>query len=258
MMRPPGANYPAPPGREDINRVLAVIRQPSDRLLSLSEMSRIAQLSPSHFDRVFLQVTGVRPRTFQAAQRMHAATRLLLTTKLSVTEICYEVGYTSFGTFVTRFREAVGLSPGQLRAAARRLHGSSDSVRTPAVGTRVGELEVRVVAPAGFAGTIFIGAFPGCLPFGPPLACATLNRSGHCRLDVGPRPGMGVFAVAFEQDTPLLEAFLRGDLLRGALTGLSRERRSRLELRLRPPSVTDPPILPALPFLASLAPERRS
>ena len=84
----------------------------------LDEMARIAYLSPFYFNRIFRQLTGVPPRRFHTALRIDAAKRLLLTTDLSVTEMCLEVGYQSLGTFTTHFHELVGVSPRALRRLA--------------------------------------------------------------------------------------------------------------------------------------------
>jgi len=55
---------------------------------------------------------------YQRILRITTAIRLLLTTEISVTNICFDVGYNSLGTFIRRFTELVGRSPCQLRRAA--------------------------------------------------------------------------------------------------------------------------------------------
>lgn len=101
-----------------VERVVSVMRQRLNRNFSLAEMATVAGVSPFHFSRIFRQVTGVSPGRFHAALRLEAAERLLVTTRLSVTEICFEVGYSSLGTFVRRFTDEKGLSPRQLRRSA--------------------------------------------------------------------------------------------------------------------------------------------
>src|SRR6266853_3083700 len=87
-------------------------------VLTLEDLASVACLSPSHFHRVFRRLIGIPPGEFLAALRFQAARRLLLTTSLSVTEICFEVGYTSIGSFTSRFTHLVGLSPRLLRQRA--------------------------------------------------------------------------------------------------------------------------------------------
>src|SRR5438094_5068718 len=86
--------------------------------LTLEDLAAVAYLSPSHFHRVFCRLIGIAPGEFLSALRFQAARRLLLTTSLSVTDICFEVGYTSIGSFTSRFTHLVGLSPRLLRQRA--------------------------------------------------------------------------------------------------------------------------------------------
>ena len=85
--------------------------------LTLEDMASAASMSVYHFARVFREQVGVPPATYLAALRLTEAKRLLTQTSLSVTNICYQVGYTSVGTFTSRFTQLVGVSPGQFRAA---------------------------------------------------------------------------------------------------------------------------------------------
>src|ERR1700694_76714 len=88
-------------------------------LLTLEDLASVACLSPYHFNRVFHRLIGIPPGEFLSALRFQAARRLLLTTPLSVTDICFEVGYTSMGSFTSRFTHLVGLSPRLLRQRAQ-------------------------------------------------------------------------------------------------------------------------------------------
>src|SRR5712692_5370778 len=87
-------------------------------VLTLEDLASVACLSPSYFTRVFCRLIGIPPGAFLSALRFQAARRLLLTTPLSVTDICFEVGYTSTGSFTSRFTQLVGLSPRLLRQRA--------------------------------------------------------------------------------------------------------------------------------------------
>src|SRR5256712_5342737 len=98
-------------------------------LLTLEDLASVAYLSPSHFHRVFRRLIGIAPGAFLAALRFQAARRLLLTTSLSVTDICFEVGYSSTGSFTSRFTQLVGLSPRLLR---HRAHAFEPPAGAPA------------------------------------------------------------------------------------------------------------------------------
>jgi len=102
-----------------IRRVISSIRSRLDQNISLSEMAAVAYMSRYHFNRTFRKVTGLPPRRFLSKLRVEAATRMLLNTDSSVTDICMDVGYTSLGTFVRRFSGVLGISPSKLRMLRR-------------------------------------------------------------------------------------------------------------------------------------------
>src|SRR5205814_4988789 len=101
-----------------VERVIQTMHTHLHEVLTLEDLASVAFLSPSHFNRVFCRLIGIPPGEFLSALRFQAARRLLLTTSLSVTDICFEVGYTSTGSFTSRFTHLVGLSPRLLRQRA--------------------------------------------------------------------------------------------------------------------------------------------
>ena len=102
-----------------VERVIRMMHDRLDEPLTLQEMSRIAYISPCHFNRTFRQITGIPPNQYFYALRLETAKRLLLTTNTSVTDVCFDVGYNSLGTFIRRFTGLVGLSPSRFRSLAR-------------------------------------------------------------------------------------------------------------------------------------------
>ncbi len=156
------------PHRLAVERVIAVMRERVDHALPLHAMAEIAHLSPYHFARVFRQVTGIPPGEFLGALRLERAKVLLLATDLSVAEICFEVGYNSLGTFTTRFRRLVGLSPGRMRGLPERLCTTLSHIDgegrplLPATPASAG-VTFRIRGP-DLAGTwISVGLFPGAI-----------------------------------------------------------------------------------------------
>src|SRR5713101_2064819 len=131
-------------------------------LLTLEDLASVACLSPSHFHRVFRRLIGIPPGEFLSALRLQAARRLLLTTPLSVTDICFEVGYSSMGSFTSRFTHMVGLSPRVLRQRAQAFEPpvgeSAERCPTTSSGIpRKRALLGQISAPATFRGTIYVG-----------------------------------------------------------------------------------------------------
>ena len=83
--------------------------------LDLDAMAREAGYSRFHFARSFAAAYGETPRAYLTRRRIERAKTLLRTANLSVTEICFLVGFSSLGSFSVRFRELVGRSPSEYR-----------------------------------------------------------------------------------------------------------------------------------------------
>jgi AraC-like DNA-binding protein len=83
--------------------------------LDLDAMAGEAGYSRFHFARAFTAAYGETPRTYLTRRRIERAKTLLRTANLSVTEICFLVGFASLGSFSARFRDLVGRSPSEYR-----------------------------------------------------------------------------------------------------------------------------------------------
>ncbi|HBL29294.1 MAG TPA: AraC family transcriptional regulator [Acidobacteria bacterium] len=230
--------------------------------VSMEEMAEQAGVSPFHFLRTFRRHTGVTPALFLSALRLEEAKRLLLTTERSVTDICFDVGYNSLGTFTSRFTQLVGLSPARLR----RL-GSGFRLESLALaGERLASGRA-VAGPASVAGVlssetpplgaIFLGLFHHPIPQGRPLACALLTAPGPFRLNA-PGPGRyHLFAASFLRTSDPLDFLLSSRAVDQVASGgpvLLRTGEvppAPVSLRLRPLTELDPPLLVALPLLVA-------
>ncbi len=111
--------------RRAVERVITSARERLCEPISLRDMSRVAYISTFHFNRVFHQVTGLPPAKFISAMRLDEAKRLLLNTHMSITDICFEVGYNSLSTFTRLFTQRVGLGPREFRYLAERITPAS-------------------------------------------------------------------------------------------------------------------------------------
>jgi len=83
--------------------------------LTLDDIARQAYLSRFHFLRVFKAAFDDTPLRYLRRRRLEAAERLLARTELSVTAVCYRVGFESLGSFSSLFRRHAGLSPNAFR-----------------------------------------------------------------------------------------------------------------------------------------------
>jgi AraC-like DNA-binding protein len=84
--------------------------------LDLDRLAAAAGVSKYHFLRCFSATYGVTPAAYLTARRVERAQDLLRATNLTVTEVCTLVGYASLGSFSTRFRTLVGVSPSEYQA----------------------------------------------------------------------------------------------------------------------------------------------
>jgi AraC-like DNA-binding protein len=91
--------------------------------LDLDSVAAAAGYSRYHFVRLFKETYGETPGRYLSGRRIERARELLRSANLTVTEICMLVGFTSLGTFCTRFKEQVRMTPTEFRANARRQDG---------------------------------------------------------------------------------------------------------------------------------------
>ena len=84
--------------------------------LDLGDLAAAAGVSRYHFLRSFAATYGKTPSVYLAERRIERAQDLLRATNLTVTEVCMAVGYTSLGSFSSKFRRLVGMSPSEYQA----------------------------------------------------------------------------------------------------------------------------------------------
>ena len=104
---------------EDQNRRLLRARDSMDRAyaepLDVRAVATVAHLSEAHFSRSFRATFGETPHRYLQRRRVERAMFLLRETDRSITDICFDVGFTSLGTFSRTFREIVGETPSDYR-----------------------------------------------------------------------------------------------------------------------------------------------
>jgi AraC-like DNA-binding protein len=96
----------------------------NERIL-LADAAALAGLSPFYFQRLFAETFSETPHEFVTRLRIDHAKKLLLAGNHSVTDICFDAGYESLGSFSTRFHSLTGLSPAAFRRESRRIFGTS-------------------------------------------------------------------------------------------------------------------------------------
>lgn len=83
--------------------------------IGLEELAAVAGLSKYHFLRLFRAAYGRTPAAYLSERRVERAQDLLRATNLTVTEVCHAVGFSSLGSFSSRFRQVVGESPSEFQ-----------------------------------------------------------------------------------------------------------------------------------------------
>jgi len=91
-------------------------------------LARVSNVSAAHFARSFKQAFGVPPHRYLLTRRIERATALLRDTDRSITEIAFETGWRSLGTFGRTFRDVTGDHPSAVRERARASAHALDRV----------------------------------------------------------------------------------------------------------------------------------
>jgi transcriptional regulator GlxA family with amidase domain len=89
------------------------------RPLDVPHLARIAEVSEAHFSRTFRATFGETPHRYLQRRRVERAMFFLRSTDRSVTDICFDVGFSSLGTFSRTFHAIVGESPTAFRQRGR-------------------------------------------------------------------------------------------------------------------------------------------
>lgn len=244
------------PHRDAVERVIEEMYAHFAEPLSLRRLAEVACFSPYHFHRLFSATTGLPPARFLAAIRLQEAKKLLLREQRSITEICMSVGYSSLGTFSSRFHASVGVSPSELRRLAQ------DPTVVAAVALRpMGDLPQAEGGPVAIhgeidaeaaTGPIFVGVFPRCSPERLPLGCRILSAPGRFSMRV-PRGAYYILAASLGLAADPIELLLPDRASVRVAGHRAPVRRldgpAFVRLRLRAPTLLDPPLLVALPAL---------
>jgi len=237
-----------------VGTVIGQMRADVSYPFTLDTFAEMANYSPFHFARMFRDTVGIPPGEFLAALRFERAKELILRTGNSITDICFDVGFSSLGTFSSRFKHLVGIGPAELRAMpeqlAARLPDLGPCLRS---GPRGNGLVVTgdVTSPVPCTGHLFIGLFPTGIPQSAPVAGTVTAGPGPFMLHDVPPGTWRLLAALFPPGNDPFTHLLPGDSLRvGAdpwpVVVSSDVDPRPLHVELRRPAPTDPPILSAL------------
>jgi len=238
--------------------VIATMREQSHQAFKLDDLAEMAYLSRFHFNRVFSSVAGIPPVEFMTALRFERAKELLLTTDLSVTDVCFEVGFSSLGTFSTRFTQLVGVSPVEFRRLPELIDRGRRVVclrRVAKPGTFSNAIvhgEVRNLPDPGSA--VYLGLFPTRFARGRPVSGQLLMGTTSFVFPNLPNGSFSLLAAVMPPTEGLVD-HLRLD--RRVQVGAGEapvvirtgQEQIRCDVQIRAAQPTDAPILVSLPAL---------
>uniref|UniRef100_A0A7C3R2W8 AraC family transcriptional regulator n=1 Tax=Leptospirillum ferriphilum TaxID=178606 RepID=A0A7C3R2W8_9BACT len=215
---------------------------------SVMELAEEARVTPWHFIRMFRRTVGIPPGEYLAALRIESAKTLLLKTSEKVTDICFDLGFSSLGSFTSRFTTLVGVSPVAFRRLAdgfspKRLE---NQIELQEKWRKSPGLRGVIRAPSSFSGPIFVGLFPKPLPERYPQASTLMMGPGSFHIPGAVPEGFLMAAGIASFHDPISYLIPNDCLLVGVLPLANAPDPEELEFQLRPPAPIDPPILVAL------------
>lgn len=238
-----------------VERAIKFMREQYSEPLSLADIADSAILSRFHFCRTFRDATGVTPGRFLSAIRIYQAKRMLLNTRMNVTDIAFAVGYNSLGSFSNHFADSVGISPGRFRRVSQ-----DGGIKPPRWSRESAAPDATVrgtlLFPAGYADArVYLAAFDTPIVQRRPVSPAivdVLDTTEPAPFQLPGVPGGSWYfhAVAVADNTDP-EPWIRRTLLVGGAGPVSVAAGADLSvgIELRPRQSTDLPILLALPDL---------
>lgn len=233
----------------------AFIRDHACDPIKLEDVADAVGYSPFHLARMFTAAVRMSPMRYLAAQRFHLAKHLLVTEHLRVVDVCHEVGFSSPGTFTRRFRESVGVAPGDLLAVADELAERTPSPFRRGAGQHFLTGNVVLPGPATRPEPlVWVGLFAKPEPTGVPGAGLLRQGAGEFHLPILPSHPWLLAAVVSAAADPLEHLAPRAPLV--AFHPVPILQPTDVTLTVRPAREWAAPILTALPALRKIGVSR--
>jgi len=103
-----------------IQQAISLIHQRSNEKLTLEKVAKECGFSKYYFSRIFKKYTGKSFKAYLIDLRINKAKYLLLNSKLTISQICYETGFNDLSYFSRMFKKRVGYSPSKFRYVNKR------------------------------------------------------------------------------------------------------------------------------------------
>ncbi|OAB40312.1 helix-turn-helix transcriptional regulator [Paenibacillus antarcticus] len=231
-----------------------------DEDITSEQLAIHVNYSPFHFTRIFKSVTGISPRRYLSALRMESGKKELLKSPSLLVKVLLAIGFRSVGTFNTKFKENVGVTPKKFRNLSEALSAYMSQYENQELllsatnlNSTIQKICCHVEAPDSFSGMIFVGLFPRPIPDQRPIAGTALNRKNRTCTFTNVPEGTYYALIAGipwslnPKDYFLLEHCLRG-MFPSAIHVMDTTNLD-MTIQLRGPLPFDPPIVVNLPLL---------
>lgn len=244
---------------EAVNQTIQYMKEHLDEPMTTEQLADLAGYSPYHFSRVFKRVTGISLRQYLSALRVESGKIELLQGPSLLVKIGMRIGLASPGTFNTRFKQFVGLSPKKFRTTTESLHRYVNQYEHKPLTWAEEErhalprIHCRIEAPEAFRGMIYVGLFPRPVPDQKPVSGTAVNlKNRTCTLAGIPTGTYYVLAAGIPWSLNPRDYFLLSKSLRGKReepVHIDEETDLAVNITLREPLPYDPPIVVNLPLL---------
>ncbi|MFC4410914.1 helix-turn-helix domain-containing protein [Chungangia koreensis] len=238
-----------------VEEAIDYMKRNLDRELTTEEVARAVGYSESHFIRVFKEVTGISPRHFLSALRIEEGKKKLLQPDGSLLKVVLSLGFLSVGSFGSRFKQTVGVSPVKFRKTSEKLAENLmlEKELSNQEEAAVSSISCTVHYPKSFKGVIFVGVFPRPIPDQRPIKGTAFKNGRHeCSFADIPVGDYYILAAGIPWSMNPKTYFLLENSLRGKTENpihIEKDTKIAVELFLREPLPYDPPILVNLPML---------
>lgn len=237
-----------------VERAIQVMYARLEEPLTVDDLAAAAFMSRYHFTRVFAKITGATPARFLAAIRMQEAKRLLLRTDRSVTDICFDVGYNSLGTFTRIFADFVGFPPVRFRQISLSFIGLATEDVIPLLPAsqtpnESPSIKGAVVCDKPLA-LVTVAIFPTAIPRSHPIECVCLAETRSFEFSCAPPRGARLFSAGMSVAANMEDCILLNDerVFVGTASPL-RASDGTLQVRLSVRKCVEPPVVVAFPLL---------
>ncbi|WP_424963416.1 AraC family transcriptional regulator [Ekhidna sp.] len=111
----------APQDNDRLNAVLNYVRNNFQQPISIAEISEIVSMTETSFCRYFKKITSKTFTQFLNEYRLVHASKLLAEKEISITEVCFECGFSNYSHFVDQFKSFTGKSPSNYRKSIQQV-----------------------------------------------------------------------------------------------------------------------------------------